>query len=358
MLRRIVRFALRQRLLVIGATLLLVVLGVRAFDDLPVEAFPDVEDVHVQVISLWSGHAAEEIERSVTLPIERQMNGLPALTNLRSISMFGLSVVTMTFEDGTTDYFARQQVLERLGAVVVPNGVQPSLASLSNSTGEIYRYTLRGALPLTDMKSLEDWVIEPAFRTVPGVADVVSFGGRVKQYQIDLDPQKLQAYGVTLSQAEQAVAASNANAGGGYITHGYERQVVRGEGLFTNVDDIARVAIATHNGIPVRVRDVGTVVIGGAPREGSSLRTPPTMSSRASSSCAKARTPSRCSPAYAPKPRRSTPLGSPRARSSSPSTIAPISCTTPCAPWKRTSPSAPPSSSSSSSSFWAIGEAP
>ena len=268
MVRTLVRFALRQRVLVLGATLLLVIVGVRAFRALPVEAFPDVEDVHVQIISQWPGHAAEEMERSVTLPVERQMNGLPGLTNLRSLSMFGLSVVTMTFDERTTDYFARQQTLERLQSVAVPAGVTPAMASLSNSTGEIYRYTLRGARPLTDLKALEDWVVEPAFRTVPGVADIVSFGGAVKQYQIDVDPARLQAYGVTLPQVEQAVAAANANAGGGYVTHGYERQVVRGVGLFASAHDIESVAIATRAGTAVRVSDVGTVAIGGAPREG------------------------------------------------------------------------------------------
>ncbi|MBI3568539.1 MAG: efflux RND transporter permease subunit [Gemmatimonadetes bacterium] len=268
MLRRLVRFALRQRLLVIGATLLVALAGVRAFINLPVEAFPDVEDVHVQVISLWKGHAAEEVEQLVTLPVERQMNGLPGLTNLRSISMFGLSVVTLTFDDNTTDYFARQQILERLGAVTVPNGVQPGLSSLSNSTGEIYRYTINGAEPLIELKALEDWLVEPAFRTVPGIADIVSFGGRVKQYQVDVDPARLQGYGLTLPQVEQAIANANANAGGGYIEHGFEKQVVRGVGLFRSERDIANVAIATKNGAVVTVADIGHVQVGGAPREG------------------------------------------------------------------------------------------
>jgi cobalt-zinc-cadmium resistance protein CzcA len=267
-LRRVIRFALRQRLLVLGATVLLVVAGARSFLSLPVEAFPDVEDIHVQIISLWPGHAAEEVEKLVTLPIERQVNGTPFMTNLRSISMFGLSVVTMTFEDRTTDYFARAQVLERLQTVTVPAGVSPGLAALSNSTGEIYRYTVRGDLPLIQLKSLEDWVVEPAYRTVPGIADVVSFGGQVKQYQVDLDPGKLQAFGVTLAQVEQAVAAANANSGGGYLEHGYEKQVVRGVGLFRSLDDIAEVEITEKAGVPVRVRDLGTVAIGGAPREG------------------------------------------------------------------------------------------
>jgi cobalt-zinc-cadmium resistance protein CzcA len=268
MLRSLIRFALRQRLLVIGATVLVALVGVRAFINLPVEAFPDVEDVHVQVISLWKGHAAEEVEKLVTLPVERQMNGLPGLSNLRSISMFGLSVVTMTFTDGTTDYFARQQVLERLSSVTVPNGVQPGLSSLSNSTGEIYRYTLAGPRPLTEMKALEDWVVEPAFRTVPGIADVVSFGGQVKQYQVDITPAKMQGYGITLQQVEQAIANANANAGGGYLEHGYEKQVVRGVGLFQSAEDIEKVALTSKGGAVVTVADIGRVTVGGAPREG------------------------------------------------------------------------------------------
>lgn len=268
MLRRLIRFALRQRVLVIGATILWVIVGVRAFTNLPIEAFPDVEDIHVQVISLWPGHAAEEIEKSVTLPIERTLNGVPYLTNLRSISMFGLSVVTLTFDDATQDYFARQQVIERLQAVTLPPGVTPDLAPLATATGEILRYTVDGGLPLIDLKAAEDWTIEPALRTVPGVADVVSFGGQVKQYQVDLDPAKLQSFHVTLAQVEAALANANANAGGGSITHGMERQVVRGVGLFRTLDDIRRVSVASRGGVPVRVADVGLVQVGGATREG------------------------------------------------------------------------------------------
>lgn len=268
MLRGLVRFALRQRLLVLGVTAVLAVVGMLAFRDLPVEAFPDVEDVHVQIISQWPGHAAEEIERSVTLPIERQMNGLPQLANLRSTSMFGLSVVTLTFEEGATDYFARQQALERLQGIAVPAGVQPGLSSLSNSTGEIFRYTVQGRRPLIELKALEDWVIEPAIRTTGGIADVVSFGGQVKQYQVDVDPAKLQGYGLTLARVEQAIANANLNAGGGYLAHGFEKQVVRGVGLFTSARDIEDVALVTRGGTALRVRDVGAVRIGGAPREG------------------------------------------------------------------------------------------
>ncbi|PYO89784.1 MAG: CusA/CzcA family heavy metal efflux RND transporter, partial [Gemmatimonadetes bacterium] len=192
----------------------------------------------------------EELERTVTLPVERQMNGTPNLTNLRSVSMFGLLVVTLVFEDGITDYFARQQALERLTAVALPAGVNSGPASMSNSTGEIFRYTVRGRRPLTELKELEDWVVEPAFRTVPGIADVVSFGGQVKEYQVDVDPAKLQAYGLSLAQVEQAIAGANGNAGGGYIPHGYEKQVVRGVGLFRSVADIAHVMLTSRGGVP------------------------------------------------------------------------------------------------------------
>jgi heavy metal efflux system protein len=268
MLRKIVRFALRQRLLVLGGAALIAVLGLRSFNDLDVEAFPDVEDVHVQVIAQWPGHAAEEIERSVTLPIERLLNGTPSLMNIRSTSMLGLSVVTLTFEEGTQDYFARQQVLERMQGVTMPPGVTPQLGSLSNSTGEIFRYTVAGRLPLTELKALEDWTIEPTIRTVHGIADVVSFGGQVKEYQIDVDPTRLRAYNLSLPQVEQAVAAANANAGGGYLVHGYEKQVVRGVGLFKSVNDIGDVALGSRGGVPIRVADIGSVRIGGAPRQG------------------------------------------------------------------------------------------
>ena len=268
MLRRVVRFALRQRLLILGLTVALALIGLRSFSNLSVEAFPDVEDVRVQVISQWRGHAAEEIEKLVTLPLERQFGGLPGLTNLRSTSMFGLSVVTLTFEDGTTDYFARQQTLERLQGANLPANVAPGLASLSNSTGEIFRYTVSGKRPLTELKAIEDWVVEPAFRTVPGIADVVSFGGALKQYQVELDADKLQNYGISLQQVEQAIANANLNAGGGYIEHGFEKQVVRGVGTFGSLDDIARVSVQSRGGVPVTIADLGAVRIGGAPREG------------------------------------------------------------------------------------------
>jgi heavy metal efflux system protein len=267
-LRRIIRFALRQRLLIIGASLLLAVVGVNAFLSLDVEAFPDVEDVHVEIITLWPGHAAEEMERLISLPLERALNGMPDLTDTRSISMFGLSDLIMTFADGTDEYFVRQQTLEKLQGINLPNGVNAQMQPLTNSLSEIYRYTLQGTLPRTEMKAIDEWVVDPAYRSVPGVADIVSFGGQEKQYQVDVDPARMQAYGVTLPMVEQAVANANANAGGGYLMHGYERQIVRGVGVFTSVNDIANVTVTTRNGTPVRVSDIGFAHIGGAPREG------------------------------------------------------------------------------------------
>jgi cobalt-zinc-cadmium resistance protein CzcA len=267
MLRRVIRFALRQRLLTVGAGVLVAAVGVGTFRHLPIEAFPDVTDPRVQIIALWPGHAAEELETMVTQPVERQMNGTPSLVNLRSISMAGLSVVTLTFEDGTAEYFARQQVLERLNAVSLPNGVSTDLPPV-NAIGEIYRYTIEGPRSLTALRELQDWVVEPALRTVPWVADVVAFGGAMKEYQVNVDVAKMLAYGVTLADVEHAIAAANANSGGGYISHGYEKQVIRGEGLFRNTTDIERVAVATRQGTPVRVSDLASVTIGSAPREG------------------------------------------------------------------------------------------
>jgi heavy metal efflux system protein len=267
-LRRIIRFALRQRLLIVGAALLLAVVGTRAYLSLDVEAFPDVEDVHVEIITLWPGHAAEEMERLVSLPVERQLNGIPLLSDIRSVSMFGLSDLTMTFADGTDENFVRQQTLERLQGANLPNGVQPVMQPLTNSLSEIYRYTLQGSLPRTEMKALDEWVVDPAYRSVSGVADVVSFGGQEKQYQVDVDPARMLAYGVSLPMVEQAVANANANAGGGFLEHGYERQVVRGVGVFQSVNDIADVTVTSRGGVPVRIADIGTAHIGGAPREG------------------------------------------------------------------------------------------
>jgi cobalt-zinc-cadmium resistance protein CzcA len=269
MLRRVLDLSLRQPLVVFVLTAAFAVAGAFAFWHLPIEAFPELADPQVYVISLFAGHAAEEVERQVTLPIETELNGLPGMTRMRSVSIFGLSYLTLTFDDRTDLYFARQQVTERLAGVDLPDGVKPELGPLSTPTGEIFRYTLIGKKysPM-QLRELQDWVMERHLRQVPGVADVVSFGGFEKQYQVQVDPQKLQARDVSLQQVFAALARSNANAGGNYIRRGEQQYVVRGLGTLANAEDVERVVIATRGGTPIRVGDVARVVVGAAPRRG------------------------------------------------------------------------------------------
>lgn len=267
MINRIVHFALHQRALILIAAAVLLAWGVASFFQLPIEAYPDVMNTQVQVITQWPGHAAEEVEKLITVPLETSLNGVPRVQSIRSRSLFGLSVVYLVFEDGVDDYFARQQVMERTAAANLPGGVQPALSPLASATGEIFRYTLTGA-PLTELRTLEDWTLEREFKSVSGVADVVSFGGTVKQYQVQIDPARLKAYDVTLKNVTDAIAAANANAGGNFIERGSEEYVVRGVGLLRDVSDIENVTITARSGTPVRIRDVATVEIGHQPRLG------------------------------------------------------------------------------------------
>src|SRR2546428_10673036 len=268
-MRRILSLSLAQPLGVLVLTAALAVAGLVAFWHLPIEAFPELADPQVYVITLFPGQAAVEIERQVTLAVEQELNGLPGLTRMRSVSIFGLSYVTLTFDDGTDLYFARQQVSERLPGVDVPEGVKPSLGPLSTPTGEIYRYTLVGpGYSPMQLREVQDWVMERHLKQVPGVADVVSFGGFVKQYQAQVDPQQLQAHGVTLQQVFEALARSNANAGGNYIEHGEEQYVVRGLGALAGAGDVEQVVVAAHTGIPIRIRDVSRITVGAFPRRG------------------------------------------------------------------------------------------
>jgi len=190
MLDRLITFALKQRVFMLALALALAIAGGYAWRNLPVEAFPDVQDVQVQIITQVPGQAPEEVERAVTLPIEREMSGVPRMSQLRSVSITGLSVVTLTFSDHTDDYFARQQVLEKLQNVNLPPNVQAALAPLSNAVGEIYRYVIIAPpdMPLTEVRALQDWTLKPALRRTPGVADIVSFGGLVKEYQVKVNP--------------------------------------------------------------------------------------------------------------------------------------------------------------------------
>ena len=209
----------------------------------------------MQVVTQFPGQAPEEVERSVTLPIEREMAGVPRMTQLRSVSITGLSVVTLTFSDNTDDYFVRQQVLEKLQNVTLPPNVQPQLAPLSTAVGEIYRYVIDAPADMPDyeVRALQDWVIRPELRIVPGIADVVSFGGSIKEYQVRLNPYALKKYGVTIDQVSAALSANSANAGGGLLRRGEEALVIRGIGLFQSLDDIGQVIVASRNGRTILV---------------------------------------------------------------------------------------------------------
>ncbi|HET7774898.1 MAG TPA: efflux RND transporter permease subunit, partial [Azospira sp.] len=270
MLERLVTFALAQRLFVIAGVLVLLAAGGYAVMNLPIEAFPDVQDVQVNIVTQAPGLAPEEVERSISLPIEREMNGVPRMTQLRSVSITGLSIVTLTFADNTDDYFARQQVTEKLQNVVLPPGAQPGLAPLTTAVGEIYRYVFEAPadMPLHEVRALQDWVVRPALRRVTGVADVVSFGGSVKEYQVRVDPGRLRKYNVSIDQLSQALAANNANTGGGLLRRGDEALVVRSIGLLARVEDVARVTVAVRDGKPIHVGDVATVQIGPRTRSG------------------------------------------------------------------------------------------
>jgi len=237
--------ALRTRVVVLALLVLFAAAGVAAYRELPVEAYPDVTNVQVQIITLFPGHAAEEVEQLVTVPVENEMNGIPKRASMRSISLFGLSVVTLVFEDDADPVYVRNQAFERLQAVTLPAGAQPGLSPDSTPVGEIYRYTLRGprGTSLLELKALEDWVVERRLRTVPGVVDVVGFGGPTKQYQVLVDPLKLKSYGITLKAMFDALANGNRNAGGAYIEHGSEIYVVRGLGMVRNLDDIGAIAV-------------------------------------------------------------------------------------------------------------------
>jgi cobalt-zinc-cadmium resistance protein CzcA len=269
MIHYFVQFALRQRFLVLVLVVLVIVAGTLSFQRMPVDAYPDLSPPMVEVITQWPGHAAEEIERLVTLPIEVEMNGVPHMQYLRSISLYGLSDVIMTFQESTDDYFARNVVFQRLSDAQLPSGVTPSLAPLSSPSGLVYRYVLESPdRTPQQLKTFEDWVIERAYRSVPGVADDSGFGGTVMQYQVLLDPAKIYNYHIPVPQVINALAANNSNAGGGFYSQGSQFFYVRGLGLVTKTEDIGNIVVGNNNGVPVRIRDIGEVTIGNAPRLG------------------------------------------------------------------------------------------
>ena len=269
MIHHIVHFALRQRLLILLLVGFIAVGGAISFQHMPVDAYPDLSPPMVEVITQWPGHAAEEIERLVTIPTEVEMNGVPKMAVMRSISLYGLSDVIMTFDEGTDDYFARQVVFQRLSEVTYPTGVTPTLSPLASPSGLVYRYVLESPdRTPQELKVYEDWVIEREYKQVPGVADDSGFGGTVMQYQVLLDPARLYAYHITVPTVLQQLSVNNSNAGGGFYSQGGQFYYVRGLGLVHDTRDIGDVIVGTQNGVPVRIRDIGDVTIGGAPRLG------------------------------------------------------------------------------------------
>ena len=247
----------------------MVVAGALSFQRMPVDAYPDLSPPLVEIITQWPGHAAEEIERLVTFPIELQMNATPHMVYMRSISLYGLSDVIMTFDESTDKYFARQEAFQRLSQATLPMGVTGSLAPLSSPSDLVYRYVIESPdRSPQELKTFEDWVIERAYKSVPGVADDSGFGGTVMQYQVLLDPAKLYNYHIPMPQVLNALAANNANAGGGFYSQGSQFFYVRGLGLVTKTEDIGDIVVGNNNGVPVRIRDIGDVTIGNAPRLG------------------------------------------------------------------------------------------
>ncbi len=265
MIARILRFALQQRLVTILLASTLVGLGIWSFLQLKIEAYPDISDTQVVVITLYPGRAAEEVEQQVTIPIERALNSTPSVIARRSRTIFGLSVVELTFENNTSDYFARQVVLEKLRDATLPDGVTPDLGPLATPIGELYRYVVKGeGLSALELREIEDWVIEPRFLQVPGIADITPFGGLVKQHHVELDPLALAKYGLTIAQVSNAIGANNGNVGGALLDNGQQAMVVRGVGLIRNAEDIGRIVVTSAKGTPVFVRDLGSVRVAGA----------------------------------------------------------------------------------------------
>ena len=265
MIRTLVDFALNNRFVVLAVALLLVAWGAVSFHNLPVEAYPEISDNYVTVITQWPGRAAEEVEQQVTIPVEVQMNGIPHLSHLRSESIFGLSFVLLVFDDQSDNDWNRQKVLERLSQVSLPGGLQPQMGTDWGLVGQIYWYTLRSTSPkydLMELRSIEDWVLLKEFKSVPNVVDVSDFGGAVREYQVRVNPNKLVAYGLSIGQVEQQLAGNNVNAGGSFVEAGLQQMNVRTLGLFTNVQDIEQTVLKTQTGTALRVEDIAEVAQG------------------------------------------------------------------------------------------------
>jgi cobalt-zinc-cadmium resistance protein CzcA len=268
-IKKLVSFALYQPLFLILLVVLFIGGGIAAFISLPIEAFPDVGDIQVNVITLYPGRAAEEVEKQVTASLEVALSGLPHSVRMFSHTQFGLSFIMLTFDEKVNDYFARQQVLERLQGVDLPPGVTPQLAPLSTPIGEIFRFRLKGdAYSSRDLRTMEEWVVERQLKMVPGVADITTIGGLVKQYEVNPSLGKMRYYNITLQQLFGALGRGNANAGGSYVNQGQQQYLIRGIGLLTSRDDIGNIVLLSHNGTPVRVKDIAEVTTSAVPRQG------------------------------------------------------------------------------------------
>jgi cobalt-zinc-cadmium resistance protein CzcA len=274
-IQALVSFSLTNRFLILTAAVLLLIWGAISFHNLPVEAYPDVANNYVTIITQWPGRAAEEVEQQVSIPIEIVMNGIAHLQNLRSVSLAGLSSVTMIFDDDSSNDWNRSKVVERLTQVALPQGLQPQIGTDWSPVGQIYFFTLHSSNPKYDameLKSLEDWVVEKAFKSVPNVVDVASFGGPTREYQVRVDPNKLVSYGLSIAQVEQQLANNNVNGGGNFIEAGSQQINVREVGLVTDVHDIANTVVTTKNGTPLRIRDIAVVQQGAKVRLGQFAR--------------------------------------------------------------------------------------
>src|SRR6202453_4985310 len=262
MIRALVDFALNNKFVVLALGVLLTLWGAVSFHNLPVEAYPDIADNYVTIITQWPGRSAEEMEQLVTVPIEIQMAGLPHMATMRSESIFGLSLMTLIFDDSSVNDWNRQKVLERLTLVTMPQGVQPQIGTDWSLTGQIYWYTIRSTNPqydLMDMRSIEDWVLLKKFKSVTNVVDVSDFGGTAREYQVRVDPNKLVSYGLSIGQVEQQLANNNINAGGSFIESGMQQVNVRALGLVRSSQDIEQTVLTNKAGTPIRIKDIAEV---------------------------------------------------------------------------------------------------
>ncbi|MEO8799190.1 MAG: efflux RND transporter permease subunit, partial [Polyangiaceae bacterium] len=270
MIDRFVNACLSKRWLVAAVFMLIAAFGYYSWTTLAVEAYPDIADVTAQVVTQYPGHAAEEVEEQITVPLERELNGIPNLQVMRSRSTFGLSLITLVFRDGTEDYWARQRIRERVAGATLPDdATTPDLDPLTSPIGEIYRYTLVSpARTQRELKELQQWVVVPKIKQVFGVADITNFGGETTQYQLALDPARLSQYNLSLSQVVSAIKSNNANAGGSILVRGDQAAVVRGIGLVRSLDDLGNIVVSQHEGTPVFLKNLGTLQLGALARNG------------------------------------------------------------------------------------------